>query len=208
MKKHTDTQQLTCVLLLSRWWRKPRLWWKMLRRRWTAWERKEKQTDMCLIWSPSTYSPERGKPEKRTGGRVLCSWDGLARLLVSWSGPVSRNGSPGYKLKIAMTYLTGLLLCCMLGCAGVGDVCHRNDGKVPWANCGFCICWGSDASGLQNWKDWLMQFLFWWRRILLSSARGNFGLCMCIVSQRKHLLADVGRRLAALPCKCKSECQC
>lgn len=145
MKKHTDTQQLTCVLLLSRWWRKPRLWWKMLRRKWTAWERKEKQTDMCLIWSPSTYSPERGKPGKRTGGRVLCSWDGLARLLVSWSGPVSRNGSPGYKLKIVMTYLTGLLLCCMLGCAGVGDVCHRNDGKVPWADCGFCICWGSDC---------------------------------------------------------------
>lgn len=60
----------------------------MLRRRWIAWGRKGRQTDMCLTWNRSTCSQERGKLVKRTGDSVLRRWNTLTRLfpgLVSQS---------------------------------------------------------------------------------------------------------------------------
>lgn len=75
-----STLRVLCFLLF-RWWRKPRLWWRMLRRRWIAWERKGRQTGMCLIWSPSTYSLGKENLVKRTGDSVLLSWSSLVGLL-------------------------------------------------------------------------------------------------------------------------------
>ena len=97
-------QWLMCLrfLLRCRWWRKPRPWWRVPRRRWIAWGGKGKQTGMCLIWSPSTYSLARGKLVRRTGDSVLI-WSSLARLLfVSWFDmiPFHKVGLKIYELQV------------------------------------------------------------------------------------------------------------